>query len=293
MREGGTAAREVEAVVRCLNCGAGLTGAFCSRCGQRAIPADPTVAEIAGDVWQELSGYDGRVAATFRTLLHPGRLTLEHLQGRRAHYLSPIRLYLTVSVIYFLVAAAAPITTTSTTREVDGPGGLRISVSGSRGAILTDEDRANIERDLETAPWPIRPMLKAINKDPDAFRTRVLEIMPRVFFGLLPVFAAIVALFYRRRRFPTALVFAVHLHAFAFLILTVPEASKMVRWRPLSIATGIAAGALFLSYALIALRNVYGGRWPITFAKAAGIAFVYVLCSVPAFFIILIWASLV
>jgi hypothetical protein len=76
MREGGTAAREVEAAFdRCLNCGAGLTGAFCSRCGQRAIPADPTVAEIAGDVWQELSGYDGRIAATFRNLLHPGRLT--------------------------------------------------------------------------------------------------------------------------------------------------------------------------------------------------------------------------
>jgi hypothetical protein len=196
MREGGTAAREVEAaVVRCLNCGAGLTGAFCSRCGQRAIPADPTVAEIAGDVWQELSGYDGRVAATFRTLLHPGRLTLEYLQGRRAHYLSPIRLYLTVSVIYFLVAAAAPITTTSTTREVDGPGGLRISVSGSRGAILTDEDRANIERDLETAPWPNRPKLKAINKEPEAFRGRGVELMGGVVFGVLPVVAAVVALF--------------------------------------------------------------------------------------------------
>jgi hypothetical protein len=93
---------------RCLNCGAALHGAFCGACGQRSVPADPTVSELAGDAWQELSGYDGRVAATFRGLLHPGRLTLEYLQGRRARYLSPVRLYLTVSVIYFLIAATAP-----------------------------------------------------------------------------------------------------------------------------------------------------------------------------------------
>ena len=43
--------------------------------------------KLAGDAWQELSGYDGRIAATFRGLLHPGRLTLEYLQGRRARYL--------------------------------------------------------------------------------------------------------------------------------------------------------------------------------------------------------------
>ena len=81
---------------------------FCGACGQRSVPANPTVSELAGDAWQELSGYDGRIAATFRGLLHPGRLTLEYLQGRRARYLPPIRLYLIASVTYFLLAAAAP-----------------------------------------------------------------------------------------------------------------------------------------------------------------------------------------
>ena len=53
----------------CLNCGASLRGAFCSECGQRAIAPYPTVREMLGDAWQELSGYDGRFARTFRTLL--------------------------------------------------------------------------------------------------------------------------------------------------------------------------------------------------------------------------------
>ena len=85
----------------CLNCGAELDGAFCSACGQRSVPADPTVAELAGDAWQELSGYDGRIAATFRSLLQPGRLTLDYLSGKRARYLSPLKLYFTLSLIYF------------------------------------------------------------------------------------------------------------------------------------------------------------------------------------------------
>ena len=30
----------------CLNCGAPLQGRFCAECGQRAVPAYPTVSEI-------------------------------------------------------------------------------------------------------------------------------------------------------------------------------------------------------------------------------------------------------
>src|SRR6185503_15425032 len=108
---------------RCLNCGEVLGGAFCSACGQRSVPINPTVSELAGDAWNELSGYDGRIAATFRHLLRPGQLTVDYLQGRRARYLSPVRLYLICSVVYFLVAAAAP----------QGVGGIRIGVWDDRG----------------------------------------------------------------------------------------------------------------------------------------------------------------
>ena len=37
---------EETATARCLNCGELLSGPFCSSCGQRAIPANPTVAEL-------------------------------------------------------------------------------------------------------------------------------------------------------------------------------------------------------------------------------------------------------
>jgi hypothetical protein len=254
------------------------------------------VAELAGDAWQELSGYDGRIAATFRALVHPGRLTIDYIDGRRARYLSPVRLYLTVSVIYFLIAAAAPQISTRSDGVVTGPGGLQVGLTqtGGRGdgTILTGEDRAELLKQIDGAPWLIRPMLRSIAEDADAFRARLFAIMPRVFFAMLPVFAAIVALFYRQRRFPTALVFAVHVHAFAFAILSISELAKFSRLRSLAIGVGVVAAMALTVYSLRSFRAVFGGSWAGTVAKAAAIGIVYLLAAVPAFLIILVWASL-
>lgn len=282
----------------CLNCGAELNGSFCAACGQRVVPADPTVSELAGDVFEELSGYDGRIASTFRNLLHPGRLTIDYLQGRRVRYLSPVRLYLTVSVIYFLIAASTPVNviTQTKTRNVSAGEGININLTDpavNNGVPLTAEDRAELVKQIQTAPWFIRGMLTAIATDPQGFRGRLFTIMPRVFFAMLPVFAGILALFYRGRRFPTALVFAAHLHAFAFLGATLAELAKMTRSQ---VVQGTVSGIVILVfawYALASLRAVFGGRWPITIAKALGIGFTYSAASIPFFFVILIWASLV
>jgi hypothetical protein len=277
---------------RCLNCSVDLAGAFCAACGQRSAPANPTVAELAGDAWHELSGYDGRIAATFRNLLSPGRLTIDYLQGRRARYLSPIRLYLIVSVMYFVAAAAAPETVTNLPGQISGPGGMKIAVISPGAAPMTDQDLAELLKRLDTAPWFVRQMLSALLEDPAGFRTRLFTIMPRVFFAMLPVFAAVISVFYRKRRFPTVLVFAVHLHAFAFLIFTFSEAAAMTRSPIVEGVVGMIAVIGFSIYALSALRAVFGGRWPITIAKAAGIGFVYLIASMPAFVMVLFWASL-
>jgi hypothetical protein len=292
MREGRIAADEV--MTDCLNCGAPLSGTFCAACGQRVVPADPTVAEFAGDAWQELSGYDGRIASTCKALMHPGQLTRDYLSGRRARYLSPVRLYLTASVIYFLVAAAAPTPTLSQSpTEVRGPG-IRIAVLDDRGnPLLTEADRADLEAQLQQASWPTRWLLNAIARDPLAFREHLFTVMPRVFFALLPIFAAIVWLFYRQRRFPAALVFAAHLHAVAFLVFAVSEGMKFSRQPVVIGVTTFVATVVFAVYALQSTRAVFGGSWPRTLAKLTGIGIVYLISAVPAFLIMLLWASLV
>jgi hypothetical protein len=269
---------------RCLNCNAPLHGPFCGACGQRAVPPDPTVRELAGDAWHELTGYDGRIMATLRGLGRPGFLTREYIAGRRAQYLPPVRIYFIVSVLYFLIAAAAP--------EI-GDGGVRIDVTDSdRGSLnLTEEDRKQLLAEVETAAWYVRPMLRSILVDPAGFRARMFTILPRVAFALLPVFAAIVFVFYRRQHFPTALVFAVHLHVFAFIVFGVSEAAKFSYSETIAGIVGVIMLAIFVIYALRSFRSVFGGSWPMTLIKAVSIASLYLVASIPAFIVMFVWAS--
>ena len=65
--------------------------------------------QLVVDVAAEFSGWDGRLATSLRDLvLRPGMLTREFLEGRRVRYISPLRLYLIASLVYFLLAAGAP-----------------------------------------------------------------------------------------------------------------------------------------------------------------------------------------
>src|SRR5687767_5911894 len=221
--------------------------------------------------------------ATLRGLTRPGFLTHEYLSGRRAHYLPPVRVYLIVSVIYFVIAASVP-EQVSQTGSISGPGGMRIGVTETDGdGMLSAEDRAKMLAEVDTAPWYLRPMIRAVAEDPSAFRMRMFTIMPRVFFALLPIFAGVVALFYRQRHFPTALVFAVHLHAFAFIIFAIAEMAKFTRNEHLADRVSGVMAVLFAIYALKAFRAMFGGSWPMTIAKAIGIGFLYLIAAIPAF----------
>ena len=91
---------------RCLNCGSTLGGEYCAECGQRDIDLERSFPALAREVIEESLQLDGRAASTLFTLVcRPGELTRQYLSGRRQLYTSPLRLYLVISVLFFLVAA--------------------------------------------------------------------------------------------------------------------------------------------------------------------------------------------
>ena len=108
----------------------------------------------------------------------------------------------------------------------------------------------------------MRPFLRKAVADPTGFKRGILENMPRMLFALLPVFAAIVALFYRRRKFPEHLYFAIHLHAFIFLSLSVVGLARFTRV-PALVGTVAFVSLLWIPiYATLAFRRVYGESVP-------------------------------
>jgi hypothetical protein len=93
----------------CLNCGAHLRGQYCGNCGQRGSSRLISLWELVRDAFGDLFELDSRLWQTLVPLIiRPGRLTHDYLQGRRARYMPPFRMYLVLSLLFFLVAFFDP-----------------------------------------------------------------------------------------------------------------------------------------------------------------------------------------
>lgn len=90
---------------RCQNCSEAVRGAFCQNCGQRHQSHIHPIRGLIAEVFSSVLNIDNRLVKTIKMLVKPGRLTEAYLSGQRIRYISPFRLYLLCSVLYFAVSA--------------------------------------------------------------------------------------------------------------------------------------------------------------------------------------------
>lgn len=89
----------------CENCGRGLLGEFCYACGQPVKGLVRHFSSIVGDFADSVLNLDTRLPRTIWPLFSkPGYLTLEYFAGRRVRYVSPVRLFVFLSIVTFFVA---------------------------------------------------------------------------------------------------------------------------------------------------------------------------------------------
>jgi hypothetical protein len=95
-------------MAHCRNCETPLEPdyGYCPQCGQKNVDLERPISELLGEAVRETADIDGRALRTLWTLIrHPGVLTSEFLAGRRRLYSPPVRLYLVISVGFFLLAS--------------------------------------------------------------------------------------------------------------------------------------------------------------------------------------------
>ncbi|MEM9055955.1 MAG: DUF4286 family protein [Pseudomonadota bacterium] len=94
----------VDGTPRCRNCLQPLTGQYCAECGQRDKNRMISLFELFRDFIGDLFELDSRLWRSLVPLLfRPGKLTLEYLSGRRVRYTPPLRMYLVLSLLFFVV----------------------------------------------------------------------------------------------------------------------------------------------------------------------------------------------
>jgi hypothetical protein len=224
----------------CRNCGTPLTGRFCAACGQEDLPDRLTLRDLLRESWEAVTSLEGRVLQSFAYLFFdPGFLTQEYLSGRRARWLSPMRMYLIVSVVYFGL------------QSLTGWGGVDFDID------VTGDNAAETEQELQS---------RGFESQEDLDRTAqeaVATWLPRAMFLLLPIFALLVSVVRRAagRTYPEHLVYALHVHAAWFGAFTVTAIIGGVFGGPslFESALDVVSIGYALWYLALSLRSVYGG----------------------------------
>ena len=93
----------------CLNCRHVVEQKFCPNCGQENTDSRKTFHHLFIHFFEDLTHYENAFWKTIKNLLFkPATLTKEYLSGKRLSYLAPVRLYIFISFITFLLIALFP-----------------------------------------------------------------------------------------------------------------------------------------------------------------------------------------
>lgn len=107
----------------CLNCGDPTTGEYCPTCGQRKVDIQVSLRALFMEILEDDFILDKRLPRTLGALLfRPGRLTVDHVNGRIARHVHPFRLYLVTSLLFFLILSFFSLRLVRTALQDGGDG---------------------------------------------------------------------------------------------------------------------------------------------------------------------------
>lgn len=90
----------------CLNCNFTLRPEdnFCPNCGQENNTNKIPVRHLIYEVFEDFFHFDAKIWNTIKaSFSKPGRITIDYLEGKRARYIPPVKFYVFVSFIFFLL----------------------------------------------------------------------------------------------------------------------------------------------------------------------------------------------
>ncbi len=253
-----------EVPAQCRNCGAGIAENYCQHCGQETRLHMPSFTEFAHEFIGHYVALEGKLWGTIgRLLFRPGALTNEYLAGRRRRYVEPLRLYLTLSILFFALIRFAGV---SVLNVGDDP----IEAIEQQAATQTapkKNSRIELAPALENNVPGLRHAIENFDDMPTKEKGRVLSesffrYAPYAMFCLMPLFALYLKLLYlgTGRRYGEHLLFALHTNSFAFVMFAAFA----------FLPQGLVKTVMFfwlLGYLPWAMRRVYQrSRWG-TFAR--------------------------
>jgi hypothetical protein len=277
----------------CPNCGCEVSGRnYCPDCGQANLPLRLSLKEILKEFVDDYFSLDSRLFRTlFALVFKPGVLSKEYNLGKKASYLPPLRTYLLITVLYFLL----PITDTTTNISIKG---MKINETteyipwslGNGDTLLINYHRLKTnqlyqdsvgsqlldsEEDWFSSSLVGKSLSKivvnaillgTVQEKQTAFWSVLWGSMSSIMFMLMPAFALLLLLLFRQGdlNYVNMLVFSIHLHSFVFLVLGVKYLITVL-W---GVSIPRIDFLIIMVYGLVAFRKVFGYSYWKTALKA-------------------------
>jgi len=316
----------------CPNCDQLLWGQYCANCGQRARARMITLWEMLKDAGDLIASLDSRMWRTLGLLLfRPGRLTLDYLEGKRARYVPPFRLFISASIVFFFVASlltdfdigddvvidsdtqqeaatpaeadgdAPPATATAPESESNTPD-VDVTVGGAHFDELCNVDYQGVPDWFAEwiPPERARDICERITIDRGrTFFRAALSNVPAMMFLFLPVMALVMKLAYplSGRYYAEHLLFLVHYHSFFYifslLLILVEQGGAVLAPDRIPTALINTAALLYMMvYLFRALRRVYGQGFWLTLFKYVLMGLSYLFALLSTFVGLLLYTAI-
>ena len=304
----------------CPNCGLERDGRFCPNCGQNDKNYLRSLVSVLWEIVREAFEIDGRLSKSLRLLVtRPGALSLEFSENRRAQYMSPVRMYLFVSILFFF--------TLSLNTEISPMEDAEIAEAHAEAGVELDNDSLELFKSLlipanrdkvdgivarkdslarivliatanELAEAPEAQDIDEMGRflagqfvevldSPEVALDKLMDNLPIALFFLLPVYAVLLQLFYlgSGRFYVEHLVFGVYLHTLSFLLMTL----QMVLPDDIVIISTVSSllPLGFLVYYFLALKRYYGQNVFVTTLKFVGLLISYSMMLIPGLLLVM------
>ena len=225
---------------RCPNCNNELTGNFCSNCGQKRHELqDRKVSTFVRNFFEESFSFDSKFLKTLKYILfRPGFLTYEYIQGRVASYVTPLKMYLFVSVVTFFVTS-----------------------------LINSDDLKSLSEAFELKEGQVEKYIMNTGIQYEVFETRFNNEyqakLPLYFLMLMILFSLPLKVIYlnTKRLYVEHLVFAMHFFTFLLVMVAVSTITDLI----FEDSTLFFVCVVPFFYLFFAIKNAYGQKLSLTF----------------------------
>ncbi len=282
--------------VECANCSTNYIGNYCPLCGQEfkefQKPFKFLIIDLAGNIFS----FDTRLWRSLKSLLtNPGSYTAEYLDGHRKRFVPPLRLYIFISFLFFILLSTFVNKQITITEEA------KISINTDIEKRLTEGKKQDNRLSLQVgeeqenlSSKDLAQIAKKVIEEPDRYMRSFLNFVSWSLFFLMPVYGFILWIFFRKSKpyYFSHLIFAINQHAVIFLWSIVILIIKLLLPNRDVYPENYLLWLIPI-YMFLGEKRLYRKSWLGTFFRLIGSFYIYLLLLLIAIIVLFIlWFKL-